>query len=103
VNWPAESAPTYGQELVGVYLVVAEDYSDAEQARMDAVYRDLQSVGYTGLNGPLCDEGADAIGVDPYGNAVAVYFSSQAAAQQFLAGWTGPEVGSTKITVICGD
>ena len=52
---------------------------------MDGIYRDLQSVGYTGLNGALCDDDADKVGVDPYGNAVAVYFSSQAAAQQFLA------------------
>ena len=59
--------------------------------------------GYTGLNSALCDDGADRVGVDPYGNAVAVYFASQAAAQQFLAAWDGPSVGSTKITVICGD
>ncbi len=70
---------------------------------MEAVHRDLQAVGYRGFIGTLCDEGAEAAGVDSYGDAVAIYFGSQAEAQQFIALWNRPVVGSAQVLIICGE
>ena len=86
-----------------MYLSVARSYTATERSQMQAVHRDVQSLGYTGFNGTLCDEGAEAVGVDPYGDAVAVYFRTQAQAQQFLAGWKRPSVGSAHVLITCGD
>jgi hypothetical protein len=93
----------FGQEPWGVYLSAAQDYSAAERSRMAAVHRDLQALGYRGFIGTLCDEGAEAAGVDPYGDAVAIYFRSQTDARQFLALWNRPSVGSAKVLIVCGE
>jgi hypothetical protein len=102
-NKPQEVGAQFGQEPWGVYLIAAQDYSDAERARMEAVHRDLQAFGYRGFLGTLCDEGAEAAGVDPYADAVAIYFRTQAEAQQFIALWNRPLVGSARVLIVCGD
>jgi cell division septation protein DedD len=102
-NKPAEIGAAYGQEPWAVYLIAAQDYSAAERSRMEAVHRDLQAFGYRGFLGTLCDEGAEAAGVDSYGDAVVIYFRSQAEAQQFIALWNRPVVGSAKVLITCGD
>jgi cell division septation protein DedD len=103
VDKPAEIGAAYGTEPWAVYLIAAQDYSAAERSRMEAVHRDLQAFGYRGFLGTLCDEGAEAAGVDPYGDAVVIYFRTQAEAQQFLALWNRPSVGSARVLIICGE
>ncbi len=102
-NKPAEIGAAYGTEPWGVYLIAAQDYSAGERSRMEAVHRDLQAFGYRGFLGTLCDEGAEAAGVDPYGDAVVIYFRTQAEAQQFIALWNRPLVGSARVLIICGE
>lgn len=102
-NGPDEIRAAYGTEPWGVYLIAARDYSAAERSRMETVHRDLQALGYEGFLGTLCDEGAEAAGVDPYGDAVSIYFRSRAEAQQFLALWNRPAVGYAKVLIICGE
>ena len=102
-NGPDEIRAAYGTEPWGVYLSAAQDYSAAERSRMEAVHRDLQALGYEGFIGTLCDEGAEAAGVDPYGDAVSIYFRSRAEAEQFLALWNRPSVGYAKVLIVCGD
>lgn len=102
-NGPDETRAAYGTEPWGVYLSAAQDYSAAERSRMEAVHRDLQALGYEGFIGTLCDEGAEAAGVDPYGDAVSIYFRSREEAQQFLALWNRPSVGYAKVLIVCGD
>ena len=67
------------------------------------MHRDLQAFGYRGFIGTLCDEGAEAAGVDPYGDGVAIYFRTQAEAQQFIGLWNRPIVGSARVLIVCGD
>ena len=93
----------FGAEPWAVYLIAAQDYSAAEASRMEAVHRDLQAFGYRGFFGDLCDEGAEAAGVDPGGRAVAIYFRSQAEAQQFVSLWNRPVVGSARVLIVCGE
>ena len=100
---PAEIGAAYGQEPWAVYLIAAQDYSAAERSRMEAVHRDLQAFGYRGFLGTLCDEGAEAAGVDSYGDAVVIYFRTQPEAQQFIALWNRPVVGSAQVLITCGD
>ena len=102
-NKPTEIGAAYGTEPWGVYLIAAQDYSAAERSRMEAVHRDLQAFGYRGFLGTLCDEGAEAAGVDPYGDGVVIYFRTQAEAQQFIALWNRPIVGSARVLIVCGD
>jgi cell division septation protein DedD len=102
-NKPAEIGAAYGTEPWAVYLIAAQDYSAAERSRMEAVHGDLQAFGYRGFLGTLCDEGAEAAGVDSYGDAVVIYFRTQAEAQQFIALWNRPVVGSAKVLMVCGD
>ena len=102
-NKPTEIGAAYGTEPWGVYLIVAQDYSAAERSRMEAVHRDLRAFGYRGFLGTLCDEGAEAAGVDPYGDGVVIYFRTQAEAQQFIALWNRPIVGSARVLIICGE
>jgi cell division septation protein DedD len=103
VNKPSEVGAAYGTEPWAVYLIAAQDYSAGERSRMEAVHRDLQAFGYRGFLGTLCDEGAEAAGVDPYGDAVVIYFRTQAEAQQFITLWNRPVVGSAQVLIICGD
>ena len=100
---PAEIGAAYGTEPWAVYLIAAQDYSAAERSRMEAVHRDLQAFGYRGFLGTLCDEGAEAAGVDSYGDAVVIYFRTQAEAQQFIAIWNRPVVGSARVLIVCGE
>lgn len=103
VDKPAEVGAAFGQEPWAVYLIVARDYTAAERSRMEAVHRDLQAFGYRGYLGTLCDEGAEAVGVDPYGDAVVIYFRTQAEAQRFRALWNRPAVGTARVLIMCGD
>jgi cell division septation protein DedD len=102
-NKPQEVGAAYGQEPWAVYLVAAQDYSAAERSRMEAAHRDLQAFGYRGFLGTLCDEGAESAGVDPYGDAVVIYFRTQAEAQQFISLWNRPVAGSARVLIVCGD
>jgi cell division septation protein DedD len=102
-SWPPETALTANREVWGVYLVVAEDYTAAETARMRQVYRDLQALGYRGYSGTLCDAGAEDAGVDESADAVSVYFATKAQVQQFLTGWNRPYVGYARVATFCTD
>lgn len=101
VSWPPETTISNTREVYGVYLAAATTYTAAETAQMKQVYSDLQALGYRGYSGPLCDAGAEAAGVDESGDAVVVYFSTSAAAQQFIAGWKRPYVGVAKVATFC--
>jgi hypothetical protein len=100
-SWPPETTLTANREAWGVYLIVAKTYSAAENAKMQQVYRDLQGLGYRGYSGTLCDAGAENAGVDESADAVAVYFTTKAQAQQFISGWNRPYVGYAQVATFC--
>jgi hypothetical protein len=102
-GWPPETTLTAYREAWGVYLSVAREYTDAETARMQQTYRDLQALGYRGYYGTLCDAGAESAGVGESDDAVAVYFTTKAQAEQFIGGWNRPVVGYAQVATFCTD
>jgi len=106
LGWPPEVTPVHGGRAWAVYLAVGSPDSEWDMHMLGETESYLQGQGYTGsgIGSVGCDQGAaEALGVDPQDNRVAVYFDSAARAQEFVAVYDRQDVGSAEVTTYCLD
>jgi hypothetical protein len=104
-GWPAEVPYPVDGRVWAVYVGVARDHSDAERARLETLAEAVRAVGYhlaAGVEPVQCEPGAAAaLGLAPDADALPVFFSSRADAEQFAATWDRPYVGYVQTTENC--
>jgi hypothetical protein len=102
--WPPELASIEHGDLVwAAYVAVGlPSFDSPEWAEVEAR---LAAVGYEVSGGELaCDVGApEALGQDPQTLGMAVYFASQADAQQFAELYEHEVVGVVEVQLLCLD
>lgn len=104
-TWPAAIEPVEGSRLWGVYLAV-EDLERTDGTLLRDAAAHAQSLGYGDVLGGRelsCATGAaEALGRDEADIGVAVFFDTQQGAEQFIARYDRPYVGSAQVTIRCG-
>lgn len=103
-SWPAEAGAAQGGSYWAVFLAVA--YDGAEQELQDAL-GSAHAVGYeAGIGDIGCTTGArEALGLDPGKSyeAVSIFFTTQADAQEFVDLYEPGVVGTALVTAGCMD
>jgi hypothetical protein len=98
---PVGVAVEHGGSYWGVYVVVATPGAPG----LATASEELRARGVVTSGGELgCDQGAEAaLNAQPGSHSVAVYFTTQAEAEQFAASLPSPPVGIAEVTTLCAD
>jgi hypothetical protein len=103
---PPEVVPTQGARVWAVYLAVGAPFDESAAAELGETESYAHGLGYTGsgIGSVGCDRGAaEQLGLLPDDNRVAVYFATAEHAQQFVAVYDRPDLGSAEVATYCLD
>jgi hypothetical protein len=105
-GFPPEVVPTQGARVWAVYLAVGSPFDESEASELGETESYANGLGYTGsgIGSVGCDQGAaEQLGLVPDDNRVAVYFATAEHAQQFVAVYDRPDLGSAEVATYCLD
>ncbi|MGK5112292.1 MULTISPECIES: hypothetical protein [unclassified Geodermatophilus] len=105
-GFPPEVVPTQGARVWAVYLAVGTPFDESQAHLLGETESYANGLGYTGsgIGSVGCDQGAaEQLGLAPDDNRVAVYFATAEHAQQFVAVYDRPDLGSAEVATYCLD